>query len=194
MKKMKKRAGESLYPSIEPPVGETALYTLSFLEQILYYDIGRCPQLAITLSNIILEKINGQLSTWQNDFVPYVAKDWGVYLKPLTKLDTIEALCLRVKQLCPGFKPECELYRPSKQVGQIIAAASLQEKKAYVAITCLKAQADFHALNDDTELMQACLNLLEEIKQTLYLSIRAKYLIGSKQKVSFDHNWNIILV
>lgn len=109
-------------------------------------------------------------------------------------MEKIEILCLKVKQLCPRHKLKNELYRPTLVGGKVLGPATEQEKTARVAISCLLNQADYHAGRNYTGAMFKCLELITEIKKALALHFQKKYALDASSKVSFNKNWEVVLV
>jgi len=103
-------------------------------------------------------------------------------------------LCMKVRALCPVYKLKSELYRPSLKGGNVLAQASTQERAAYVAISCLSDQFDYHSAMNNLEKMQECVILTEDIKQVLDSVIRARCKLNDDQDFSFNDKWEIVLV
>lgn len=103
-------------------------------------------------------------------------------------------LCLKVKKLCPKHKLKDELYRPKLVGGQVLGPATEHEKTAFVTIYCLSDQSEYHANNNDAESMGECLNLINQIEQVLYPEIKKKYNLGVQSKVSFNKDWQVVLL
>ncbi len=174
------------------PAGQKPIFFLNQEEKKLFQSISQHPENATRLAQIIKAKPEFQAEL--NNSGLYIAEDGGVYVYlPIIEAD-LQYLCQRVLSICPENKLEDEMYRPLSNGGKFLAQASKLEKSAFVAVSCLKEQYEYHAAFNNLEAMKECQDLISNIERNLYTTIRTKYDLKENEKIALNNKWEITIL